>query len=359
MRRTKTKREKETGLIERKKVIGVDPMTGKKIYHSFYGRGRRAEEQIDEKYKAFMLNQELIAESNETLAAVCEHWMENCKRPVVSDLTYTQTYEYSLKIITRYFEDQPIAKVKQADIQKFFVANRGRNKWAIDKLYYILKNTFDYAIQNDLIVKTPFIDIRKYGKPPKQKQAYDEEAYFKCIAFAKMHPDGLGPFIILKSGLRRGELCALRWSDIDLPNKIINVRRAVTFKDGSMIITQGKTRNAVRQIPIDTETAEFLAAAERKSPCVVGHGQSDHTDPKNYARRDYHRFITDFSNETGYPVLSLHELRHTYGTMLYRFHTPLEAIAKVMGHSSLELTRKIYVHDTVDDLKSRIIFPTI
>lgn len=359
MRRTKTKREKETGLIERKKVIGVDPMTGKKIYHSFYGRGRRAEEQIDEKYKAFMLNQELIAESNETLAAVCEHWMENCKRPVVSDLTYTQTYEYSLKIITRYFEDQPIAKVKQADIQKFFVANRGRNKWAIDKLYYILKNTFDYAIQNDLIVKTPFVDIRKYGKEAAPKRAYDEDAYFKCIEFAKKHKYGIGPFIILKSGIRRGELCALRWTDIDFENRILTVRRAVTFKDGKMILTAGKTKNAARQIPIDDEAAQYLRAYPRISPCVVGTGKADHRDPRNYNRRDYQRFINDFAAASGYPALSLHELRHTYGTMLYHFHTPLEAIAKVMGHGSLELTRKIYVHDTVDDLKSRIIFPTI
>ncbi len=359
MRRTKTKREKETGLIERKKVIGVDPMTGKKIYHSFYGRGRRAEEQIDEKYKAYMLKQELTAESNETLAAVCEQWMETCKRPVVSPLTYDLTYLNSLKIIETHFGDIQISDVTQEKLQRFFVKNRWRNRWQIDKFYYILKNTFDFAVQNEMIRRSPFINIKRYSKAAKTKRAYDEAAYFKCIAFAKEHPDGLGPFIILKAGLRRGELCALRWSDIDFKNQIIHVRRAVTYADGRLKLNSGKTANAARDIPIDAEAVDFLSTIEQKSPCVVGNGKADRRDPENFAKRDYQRFITDFAKATGYPALSLHELRHTYGTMLYHFHTPLEAIAKVMGHSSIETTRKIYVHDTVDDLKERIIFPAM
>lgn len=357
MKKKKTKLERDRGIVEKKKTVGHDPVTGKPIRKSFYGSGRHALEQIDEKYHAYLSKQAEAVETSETLAAVCERWIETSKRPVISDLTYKQTYLYSLNIITAYFADMRVADVKQADIQKFFIANKVRNKWAVDKLYYILKDTFDFAVQNDLIRKSPFVDIRKYSKDSAQKRAYDETAYFQCVDFAKQHPDGLGPFIILKSGLRRGELCALRWSDIDFRGQIINVRRAVTFKDGRLVITKGKTRNAVRQIPIDVEAVEFLRTVERISPCVVGHGAADRIDPKNYAKREYRRFMTDFSTETGNPALSLHELRHTYGTMLYHFHTPLEAIAKVMGHSSLEITRKIYVHDTVDDLKERIVFP--
>ena len=358
MKRKKTKLEKERGIIERKKTVGHDPITGKAIRKSFYGSGRHALEQIDEKYHAYMSRGAEISESAEALAAACELWAETCKKPVVSDLTYKQTYIYSIDAISKHFGGALIRDIRQADLQKFFVANSWRNKWAIDKFYYILRNTFDFAVQNDLIRKSPFVDIRKYSKDSAQKRAYDETAYFQCVDFAKQHPDGLGPFIILKSGLRRGELCALRWSDIDFRGQIINVRRAVTFKDGKLVITKGKTRNAVRQIPIDDEAVEFLRDVERISPCVVGHGAADRIDPKNYAKREYRRFMRDFSSETGNPALSLHELRHTYGTMLYHYHTPLDAIAKIMGHSSLEITRKIYVHDTVDDLKARIIFPS-
>ena len=358
MKHKKTKLEKEKGIVERKKTVGHDPITGKAIRKSFYGSGRHALEQIDEKYHAYMSRGAEISESAETLAAVCEKWAETCKKPVVSDLTYRQTYVYSIDAIKKHFGDALIRDVRQADIQKFFVKNSWRNRWAVDKFYYILKNTFNFAVQNNIIQKSPFIDIRKYSHDSSKKRAYSPDQYFQCVEYAKTHSRGIGAFIVLKSGLRRGELCALRWSDIDFQNKTISVRRAITFKSGKLVISRGKTRNAARIIPVDDETVSFLQSAPRLAPCVVGHVEGqDYIDPKNYAKREYRRFMRDFSTETGNPALSLHELRHTYGTMLYHFHTPLEAIAKVMGHSSLEITRKIYVHDTVDDLKERIVFP--
>ena len=99
MKHKKTKLEKEKGIVERKKTVGHDPITGKAIRKSFYGSGRHALEQIDEKYHAYMSRGAEISESAETLAAVCEKWAETCKKPVVSDLTYRQTYVYSIDAI--------------------------------------------------------------------------------------------------------------------------------------------------------------------------------------------------------------------------------------------------------------------
>ena len=360
MRKPKTKREQTTGLVEKKKIVGHDPITGKPIRKSFYGKGRRAEEQIDEKYQQYMADQDVIAESKETLAAYGAYWIEKFKQPVVSDLTYKNTYEAAMKIITDYFGDARLSRIRTSDVQAFFIVSRHRNKWMVDKLHYILKNIFAAASHDGLIRQTPFVNIVKYSKDPGERLAYDKTAYFDCLAYAKVHPLGIGPFIVLKTGLRRGELCALQWSDIDLDRQIVNVCRAVTYdQHGRLMVNKGKTAKARRQIPIDQEAADYLAAYPRISPCVIGTAPKyQWRDPKNYNRRDYHSFQDDFVAMTGHPPLGLHELRHTYGTMLYKFHTPLEAIAKTMGHANLEITRKIYVHDDVEDVRERIVFPS-
>ena len=72
MKKKKTKLERERGIVERKKTVGHDPITGKAIRKSFYGSGRHALEQIDEKYHAYMSRGAEVSESSETLAAVCE-----------------------------------------------------------------------------------------------------------------------------------------------------------------------------------------------------------------------------------------------------------------------------------------------
>lgn len=360
MRKSKTKREQATGLVEKKKIIGHDPITGKPIRKSFYGKGRRAEEQIDEKYRQYMADRNVVAESKETLAAYGAYWIEKFKQPVVSDLTYKNTYEAAMKIIAAYFGETKMSRIRTGDVQAFFIANRHRNKWMVDKLHYILKDIFASAANDGLIRQTPFVNIVKYSKGPGERLAYDKQAYFDCLAYAKIHPLGIGPFIVLKTGLRRGELCALQWNDIDLDRQIVNMRRAVTYDQyGRLTHNEGKTAKAKRQIPIDRETADYLAAYPKISPCVVGtSAKCQRRDPKNYNRRDYHQFRDDFVTETGHAPLGLHELRHTYGTMLYKFHTPLEAIAKTMGHANLEITRKIYVHDDVEDVRERIVFPS-
>jgi hypothetical protein len=80
MKRKKTKLEKERGIVERKKTVGHDPITGKAIRKSFYGSGRHALEQIDEKYHVYMSRNAEVSESAETLAAVCDRWAESVSR---------------------------------------------------------------------------------------------------------------------------------------------------------------------------------------------------------------------------------------------------------------------------------------
>ena len=69
--------------------------------------------------------------------------------------------------------------------------------------------------------------------------------------------------------------------------------------------------------------------------------------------------MDDATAKLGIERLTMHELRHTYGTILYKAGTGLDAIAKVMGHASIETTRRIYVHEDIEDIRSRIQLPAL
>ncbi|SEA04930.1 Site-specific recombinase XerD [Eubacterium aggregans] len=344
--------------IERKVVVDTD-LFGKPIRKSFYGFTNR---EIDEKVRAYqkkiLLEEEEL--SNITFEEYSDFWVETYKVGVVSDLTLKNSYYASLKILNETFGQMPIRTINQAQIQKFFNTNKWRNKWQVNRLHQILKAVFDAAIQNDVIKKSPVVNIRKTSATPKGKQAYTKEDYRRVLEYAKTHPDGIGPYIILKTGLRRGELCGLKWSDIDMNTMVLTVNRSITFEDGHPIINKGKTVNALRQIPIDSEFCAFLSTFNKKTGYVIGKDHKKPANPHNYNARAYARFISDLCDDLpDIPRLTLHELRHTYGTILYQIGTPLDTIADVMGHGDIQLTKSIYVHSTVEDARCRIDFTKI
>ena len=166
-RRRKKKR------IERKVTVGRD-VNGVSVRKSFYGFSN---EEIDEKIREYNIRSDLPPETELTLSEYAEWWAEHYKQGTVSDLTYYNTYQISIQHIQNYFGDQLMRNVSQADIQTFFVKNAKRNKWQIDKFYYILKNVFGVAVFNGMIQKNPFYNITKSYKESKEKGFYKMNEY--------------------------------------------------------------------------------------------------------------------------------------------------------------------------------------
>ncbi|MEG1433835.1 tyrosine-type recombinase/integrase [Eubacterium sp.] len=342
---------------ERKVTVGVDPITGTSIRKSFYGY---TPAEIDRKVQEYYSNIGKAEILREDFCDYAEKWMETYKRDVVSDITYRQTYLRCLKVFQEYFHGRRIADITQGDIQMFFVKKKDRDQWDGKKYKYILDNIFKSAVREGLATSSPVYDITIFSKESKQKRAYSLEDYKNLLDYAKQHPDGLGSFLALKTGMRRGELCGLMWADIDADNLIIYVNRSVTFVDHRATINpKGKTKNAVRPIPVDQETIDHLSTIEKVDDYILGCGHNIPVDPHNYASRAYTRFMDDATVKLGIDRLTMHELRHTYGTILYKAGTGLDAIAKVMGHASIETTRRIYVHEDIEDIRSRIQLPTL
>jgi integrase len=160
------------------------------------------------------------------------------------------------------------------------------------------------------------------------------------LAAALNEPARSITLLLVLTGLRVGELLALRWGSIDLNACLLRV--CETVYDGHF--DRPKTKRSARTIPIGRETAEILAALR---PADV--------DPKSlvFATREglplerwnlLRKHLKPAAKKLGLPGVTWHLLRHSHATMLDSVGTPLGTMQSLLGHSTPEITREIYLH---------------
>ena len=154
-----------------------------------------------------------------------------------------------------------------------------------------------------------------------------------------------GVILSLLTGLRIGELCALKWTDIDLKKRIIIVNKTLQRiclkgKESKITITKPKTQNSDREIPISNALYDFLMSIKpTKRDNYFLTGTDKYTEPRNY-RKIYKTLLKKLKiNAT-----SFHALRHTFATRLIENKVDIKTVSELLGHASVNITISIYVH---------------
>ena len=139
--------------------------------------------------------------------------------------------------------------------------------------------------------------------------------------------------LALCCGLRRGELLGLMWTDIDLDNKALHVRRQRVRVDGRILETPPKTESSIRDIPLADDVAVRIRAHRHDGKYVVG--GTDRTMAKQL-QRDLQR--------CGLPRVTIHGLRHTMAATAASEGVPIKVLQGIMGHAQYSTTADIYAH---------------
>lgn len=161
----------------------------------------------------------------------------------------------------------------------------------------------------------------------------------------------LPALISMTTGLRIGEVCGLKWGDLNLANRnpTLTVRRQAhtVYHEGRKItVEEPKTRNACRTVPLPPQVRDALKAfggkKVEKGNYVIGNGAAPVSE--RGIRENYRRFVYRL------PVkkIKFHGLRHTYATMLVATGRDVTAVAKMMGHASVATTLDLYVHPSAE-----------
>lgn len=181
------------------------------------------------------------------------------------------------------------------------------------------------------------------------KNTYTEEEYKKIIQaiLKKINYTKLGILLGLYTGMRIGELCALKFEDIDLNNKRINVTKTLQRiydptnpdKPTQVQITSTKTSSSTRIIPITDEIVEILKKMNSGDETYILTGTKKYSEPRTFRRK-----YTDFMKKIEIQPLKFHSLRHTFASMNIENGTDIKTISQILGHSDIDTTLKVYTH---------------
>lgn len=162
-----------------------------------------------------------------------------------------------------------------------------------------------------------------------------------------------GILLCLCTGIRIGELCALKWSDIDISEKILNINKTMLrisnnyFADNcktKIIITSPKSECSVRQIPISNNIIDVMKKLNRTDNAYVLTGSADNfIEPRNMQY-----YFKTVLKKCEIRNVKFHILRHTFATRCVENGFEIKSLSEILGHSSIKITLDRYVHSSMD-----------
>ena len=167
---------------------------------------------------------------------------------------------------------------------------------------------------------------------------------------------GLGIYISLCTGLRIGEVCALKWSDINIMEGTITVNRTIeriyiidgVQKHTKLVINTPKTQNSCREIPM---TKELLAMMKPLKKVVNDDFYILTNDEYPTEPRTYRNYYTKLMEKLGIPKLKYHGLRHSFATRCIEAGCDYKTVSVLLGHSNISTTLDLYVHPNMEQKK--------
>lgn len=216
-----------------------------------------------------------------------------------------------------------------------------------------LKQILQDAVEDEIIAKNPCDGLTSPEVDTKEKEALTKErvAEFRALLDASTPRPSLVAFrLMLFAGLRRGEVCGLKWSDFDPEAGTITVSRSLCTQ--TLEFNSPKTEAGNRTIPLDAATVAYLkryhkAQAERiialgksvADHCIVAKPECEYMHPENLTRS-----LIRFGRANGFEGVTPHILRHTYCTLLCETGATVKTAQYLMGHSDPLTTLRIYDH---------------
>lgn len=308
------------------KVI-TDPKTKKRV--SFYGTTVR---EVNQK----LLEYEVKQESGRTFAEVANEWWEEAE-PELSVQTVS-SYRACLNRSVAHLGDLPLKTIEPKDILTFFkrLALENFTQKTIANHRIVINQVFNRAVIEGDIQYNPCTSV----KIPKAKKntvrppatSTDEEKILNSD-----HP-WLFPLFALLTGLRKGEILALTWEDIDFENNVISVTKAVEHINNRPHIKPPKTESGNRYVPLLDKLKEKLLPIKGKPKHYI-FSQDGGKEPIH--KQTYNVLYEKYSKAVGI-TCTAHQLRHSYATVAVEEDVNPKDLQNALGHADISTTMNVY-----------------
>ena len=354
-------RKRKDGRWEGRYTAGRDPVTGKAIYKNVLGK---TQAETKEKLKQAIeknVKVDVVRSGKYTVAEWVRLWFETYSKPSIREQTAYYYNNYIEKHIVPGIGSIKLDKLTTLQIQQFYnklktsgrvqryehieLKDKGLSNRFIRGVHGVLNSALEQAVKEWLITANPAegCKLPKIEKKemkvllPEQIGAYLQEA----------NKRGLLPayYLELTSGLRRGELLALLWTDLDVENMTISVTKQVNRINGQLKVRQPKTSNSIRTIPIPKQAVDLLILEHEKHPDNPYMFPSPKTgtmyDPDSF-RHTHEKILA----AAGIEHIRFHDLRHTFATLSLQNGVDVKTLSNTLGHYSAGFTLDTYTHAT-------------
>ena len=354
-------RKRPDGRWEGRYTAGRDPVTGKAIYKNVLAKTQKEckeklEQAIEKNGKV-----DVVRSGKYTVAEWVRLWFETYSKPSIREQTAYYYNNYIEKHIVPGIGNIKLDKLTTLQIQQFYnklktsgrvqryehieLKDKGLSNRFIRGVHGVLNSALEQAVKERLITSNPAegCKLPKIEKKemkvllPEQIGAYLQEANRRGLLPAY--------YLELTSGLRRGELLALLWTDLDVENMTISVTKQVNRINGQLKVSQPKTSNSIRTIPIPKQAVDLLILEHEKHPDNPYMFPSPKTgtmyDPDSF-RHTHEKILA----AAGIEHIRFHDLRHTFATLSLQNGVDVKTLSNTLGHYSAGFTLDTYTHAT-------------
>mgnify|MGYP000607501012 FL=1 len=280
---------------------------------------------------------------------VTEEWLKYKKNTVKKSTYYNYSYSVA-KYLYPSFAGKNITKIKNYNNFIEELSDTLSPKTVRDIVTKLKEIINFYEEEHNTKLNIKKMSLPKMNKKEIQILSNKEKQKLEKYCIEQNSLKSLGILICLNTGLRIGEVCALRWENIDFESKKIHIEKTIEriySKEENktiVIIDTPKSITSVRTIPINSKLYNILKQIRGKSKKTdfVLTGSSEHyVEPRNY---QYH--FKEILKRSKVKKYKFHTLRHTFATNCIEAGMDIKSLSEILGHADVSITLNIYVHSS-------------
>ena len=292
---------------------------------------------------------EIIVSRRKDFEVVTEEWLKYKKNTVKKSTYYNYSYSVA-KYLYPSFAGKNITKIKNYNNFIEELSDTLSPKTVRDIVTKLKEIINFYEEEHNTKLNIKKMSLPKMNKKEIQILSNKEKQKLEKYCIEQNSLKSLGILICLNTGLRIGEVCALRWENIDFESKKIHIEKTIEriySKEENktiVIIDTPKSITSVRTIPINSKLYNILKQIRGKSKKTdfVLTGSSEHyVEPRNY---QYH--FKEILKRSKVKKYKFHTLRHTFATNCIEAGMDIKSLSEILGHADVSITLNIYVHSS-------------
>jgi len=288
-------------------------------------------------------------------------WLQN-ERPFIKESTYATYTNIIENHITPSLGTKNINNIKNDDLQNMIFEklnsgslnnSRGLSLKTVRDIMTVTRSCLNSAMKKGIIKRKVF--EYKFPKNMADKKikifTHTEQSKLFEYIISNLDEKSLGILISLLCGLRIGEICGLKWCDIDFKNEMLSVNRTVQriyikkplSRETRIVISSPKTSSSYRSIPLSKHLIKIMKKFQKEDTFYLISGNKNFIEP-----RIYRKYFYSILSSLNISKLPFHSLRHTFATQAIELGTDYKTVSEILGHSSVNTTLNLYVHPKME-----------